>query len=127
MSYHIHFTLQLSYLYCLYIGLANLSLYVIGSGSGEAGSSYTLTCTVSLSIRARGSSVSIQWEGPGISTTAVNDDSSDKEISRHLALDPLTLAHSGIYTCTATYILNGRQTSGNDRKNIAVTSKWPHS
>lgn len=128
-SYSIYtpWSIILSYLFAVSIGLANPSVYVIGSGSREAGSSYTLTCTVSLSVRARGNSVSIQWEGPGISTTAVNDDSSDKEISRHLALDPLTLAHRGIYTCTATYMLNGRQTSGNGRKNIIVTSKWPHS
>ena len=79
-----------------------LSVELVGSGSMEVGSVYTLTCTVALSHRASDSSVSILWEGPSTheQTVAISDKGL---VTRQLSLDPLSLADSGDYTCTASY------------------------
>ena len=79
---------------------------VVGSGTGEVGSVYTLTCTVTLSHRARDSSVSILWQGPSTDEQTV-DTTDNREVTRQLSLDPLSLAHGGNYTCTASYSVDG--------------------
>ena len=79
---------------------------VMGSGTGEVGSVYTLTCTVTLSHRARDSSVSILWHGPSTDEQTV-DTTDNREVTRQLSLDPLSLAHGGNYTCTASYSVDG--------------------
>lgn len=96
---------------------------VTGSGSTAAGSSYTLTCRVTLSIRASGSSVSIQWQGPGPSTAGPTEDR-DTVVSSQLTLDPLTLAHGGDHTCTATYTVDGQIASGNGTKATKIISEF---
>ena len=79
---------------------------VVGSGTGEVGSVYTLTCTVTLPHRARDSSVSILWQGPSTDEQTV-DTTDNREVTRQLSLDPLSLAHGGNYTCTASYSVDG--------------------
>ena len=79
---------------------------VEGSGTGEIGSVYTLTCTVTLSNRTRDSSVSILWQGPSTDEQTV-DTTDNREVTRQLSLDPLSLAHGGNYTCTASYSVDG--------------------
>ena len=79
---------------------------VVGSGTGAVGSVYTLTCTVTLSHRARDSSVSILWQGPSTDEQTV-DTTDNREVIRQLSLDPLSLAHEGNYTCTASYSVDG--------------------
>ena len=100
---------------------------VVGSGSGEAGSSYTLTCTVTLGQITSDGSVSIQWQGPRphtITTTMYTDTRIDKRVSSRLPLDPLTLADGGDYTCTATYTVNDKTTSGSGSTTLVVISKF---
>ena len=87
-------------------GVGDLSVEVVGSGTGEVGSVYTLTCTVTLSHRARDSSVSILWQGPSTDEQTV-DTTDNREVTRQLSLDPLSLAHGGNYTCTASYSVDG--------------------
>ena len=77
------------------------------SGRGRVATAYTLTCTVILSHRVRDSSVSIQWQGPSTDDQPTVDSTDNRVITRHLSLDPLTLAHGGNYTCTAVYRVNG--------------------
>ena len=79
---------------------------MVGSGTGEVGSVYTLTCTVTLSHRARDSSVSILWQGPSTDEQTV-DTTDNREVTRQLSLDPLSLVHGGNYTCTASYSVDG--------------------
>ena len=83
-----------------------MSVKVVDSVTGEVGSVYTLTCTVTLSHRARDSSVSILWQGPSTDKQTV-DTTDNREVTRQLSLDPLSLAHGGNYTCTASYFVNG--------------------
>ena len=97
---------------------------VTDSGSGEAGSPYTLTCTVTLLHRASDSSVSIQWQGPHPHTvTTTNDISTNEMVSSQLPLDPLTLTDGGDYTCTATYTVGEKATTGNGSTTVVVISK----
>ena len=97
---------------------------LMGSGSGEVGSLYILTCTVTLSHRASDSSVSIQWQGPGLSHTDDDDDSTDNRVVvSELSLNPLTLAHGGDYTCTAEYTVDGEATIGSGNITLNVLSK----
>ena len=106
------------------VGLEDLSVNVVGSGSGEAGSPYTLTCTVTLSHRASDSSVSIQWQGPRPHTLSTTTDiSTDEMVSSQLALDPLTLADGGDYTCTATYKVDDKITTGSGNTTVIAISK----
>ncbi|CAI8048666.1 MAM domain-containing glycosylphosphatidylinositol anchor protein 1 [Geodia barretti] len=86
-----------------------MSVKLVGSGSREVGSVYTLTCTVALSHRARDSSVSIQWHGPSTDEQTV-DTTDNRELTSQLSLDPLSLAHGGDYTCTASYTVDGGTT-----------------
>ena len=97
---------------------------VTGPGSGEAGSPYTLTCTVTLLHRASDSSVSIQWQGPHRLTLPITTDMSTNEmVSSQLSLDPFTLADGGDYTCTATYAVGEKTTTGNGNTTVFVISK----
>ena len=98
---------------------------VEGSGSGVVGSLYTLTCTVTLSDRqTSGSSVSIQWQGPaGLSHSDDDDTTDNKVVVSQLALDPLTLAHGGDYTCTAEYTVNGHTTTESGMETLITISK----
>ena len=97
---------------------------VMRSGSGEVGSFYTLTCTVTLFHRASDSSVSIQWQGPGLSHTDDDDDddsTDNRVVVSELSLNPLTLGHGGDYTCTAQYSTVDGETvtkSGNITLNV---------
>ena len=102
-----------------------LSVEVEGSGSGVVGSLYTLTCTVTLSDRpASGSSVSIQWQGSaGLFHSADDDTPDNRVVVSQLALDPLTLAHGGDYTCTAEYTVNGQTATESGNKAVDVISK----
>ena len=79
---------------------------VVGSGTGEVGLVYSLICTVTLSHRARDSSVSILWQGPSTDEQTV-DTTDNREVTRQLSLDPLSLAHGGNYTCTSSYSMDG--------------------
>ena len=88
-------------------GVVEMSVEVRGSGRGRVGVVYTLTCTVTLSHRARDSSVSIQWQGQSADEQTTDDTTGNRVVTRHLSLDPLTLAHGGTYTCTAQYIVKG--------------------
>ena len=89
--------------------VSEISVELVGSGSREVGSVYTLTCTVALSHIASDSSVSILWEGP--STIEQTVDTTDSRIvTRHLSLDPLSLADGGNYTCTGSYTADGGTT-----------------
>ena len=82
---------------------------------------YILTCTVTLSHRARDSSVSIQWQGPSTDEQTTHDTTGNRVVTRHLSLDPLTLAHGGTYTCTAQYIVNGVEiTTGSGSETVAI-------
>ena len=106
----------------------SVTVTVMGSGSGEVGSLYTLTCTLTLSHRASDSSVSIQWQGPGLSHTDDDDDDDDSTNNRvvvsELSLNPLTLAHGGDYTCTAEYTVDGETTIGGGNRTLNVLSKF---
>ena len=100
----------------------------MGSGSGEVGSLYTLTCTVTLSHRASDSSVSIQWQGPGLSHTDDDDDDDDdstdnRVVVSELSLNPLTLGHGGDYTCTAEYTVDGETVTNSGNITLNVLSK----
>ena len=105
--------------------VTGITVEVEGSGSGVVGSLYTLTCTVTVSDRpASGSSVSIQWQGPaGLSHSDDNDTTDNRVVVSQLALDPLTLAHGGAYTCTAEYTVNGHTTTKSGNRAVSVTSK----
>ena len=98
---------------------------VDGSGPRVVGSLYTLTCIVTLSDRpASGSSVSIQWQGPaGLSHSDDDVTTDNRVVVSQLALDPLTLAHGGDYTCIAEYTVNGQTASGSGNRAVSVTSK----
>ena len=61
---------------------------------------------MTLSHRARDSSVSILWQGPSTDEQTV-DTTDNREVTRQLSLDPLSLAHGGNYTCTASYSVDG--------------------
>ena len=102
-----------------------MSVEVEGSGSGVVGSLYTLTCTVTLSDRpASGSSVSIQWQGPtGLSHSDDDDTTDNRVVVSQLALDPLTLAHGGDYTCTAEYTVNGQTITESEEEELFIISK----
>ena len=102
-----------------------ISVEAEGSGSGVVGSLYTLTCTVTLSDRpASGSSVSIQWQGPaGLSHSNDDDTTDNRVVVSQLALDPLTLAHGGDYTCTAEYTVNGQTATESGNRAVSVKSK----
>ena len=106
-------------------GIADVSVEVEGSGSGVAGSLYTLTCTVTLSDRpASGSSVSIQWQGPaGLSHSDDDDTPDNRVVVSQLALDPLTLAHGGDYTCTVEFTVNGQTATESGNRAVSVKSK----
>ena len=102
----------------------SMTVALMGSGSGEVGSLYTLTCTVTLSHRASDSSVSIQWQGPGLSHTDDDDDSTDNRVVvSELSLNPLTLGHGGDYTCTAEYTVDGDTTIDSGNTTLNVLSK----
>ena len=97
---------------------------VEGSGTGKVGSVYTLTCTVTLSHRARDSSVSILWQGPSTDEQTV-DTTDNREVTRQLSLDPLSLAHGGNYTCTASYSVDGGEpVTATDKEIIIPISKF---
>ena len=102
-----------------------LSVEVEESGSGVVGSLYTLTCTVTLSDRpASGSSVSIQWQGPaGLSHSDDDDTTDNRVVVSQLVLDPLTLAHGGVYTFTAEYTVYGHTTTESGNRAVDVISK----
>ena len=101
-----------------------MSVELVGSGSREVGSVYTLTCTVALSNRARDSSVSIQWHGPSTDEQTV-DTSENNLLIRELSLDPLSLAHGGNYTCTASYTVDGGKTlTTSDTERVIPISKF---
>ena len=101
-----------------------MSVELVGSGSREVGSVYTLTCTVALSHRARDSSVSIQWLGPSTDEQTV-DTTDNRELTRQLSLDPLSLAHGGDYTCTANYTVDGGTTvTTSDTEKVIPISKF---
>ena len=99
-----------------------LSVELVGSGSREVGSVYTLTCTVALSHRASDSSVSILWEGPSTHQQTV-DTTDSRLVTRQLSLDPLSLADSGDYTCTASYDEGTPKKSGTET--VTPISKSP--
>ena len=107
----------------------SVTVTVTGSGSGEVGSLYTLTCTVILSHRASDSSVSIQWQGPGLSHTDDDDDDDDdstdnRVVVSELSLNPLTLGHVGDYTCTAQYsTVDGETVTNSGNITLNVLSK----
>ena len=97
---------------------------VVDSGRGEVGSVYTLTCTVTLSHRARDSSVSILWQGPSTDEQIV-DTTDNREVTRQLSLDPLSLAHGGNYTCTARYSVDGGEpVTTSDTEIVVPISKF---
>ena len=97
---------------------------LVGSGSREVGSVYTLTCTVALSHRARDGSVSIQWLGPSTDEQTV-DTTDNRVVTRQLSLDPLSLAHGGNYTCTASYTVDGGTTvTTSDTERVIPISKF---
>ena len=102
---------------------SHISVEVDGSGSGVVGSLYTLTCAVTLSDRpASGSSVSIQWQGPADLSHSDDDDTTDNRVVvSQLALDPLTLAHGGDYTCTAEYTVNGYTTTESGMETLIIS------
>ena len=108
--------------------VTGITVEVEGSGSGVVGSLYTLTCTVTVSDRpTSGSSVSIQWQGPaGLSHSDDDDTTDNRVVVSQLALDPLTLAHGGDYTCTADYIVNGHTTTGSGMETIIITGMVTH-
>ena len=82
---------------------------------------------VTLSHRASDSSVSIQWQGPGLSHTDDDDDDDDSTDNRvvvsELSLNPLALGHGGDYTCTAEYTVDGETTIGSGNRTLNVLSK----
>ena len=104
----------------------SVTVTVMGSGSGEVGSLYTLTCTVTLSHRASDSSVSIQWQGPGLSHTDDDDDddsTDNRVVVSELSLNPLILAHGGDYSCTAEYTVDGETVTKSGNITLNVLSK----
>ena len=98
------------------------SVEVTASGSAMAGSSLTLTCTVTLPTGVS-EAPTVQWEGPGLSTTGSVGGSGSTYTSQQ-TLDPLTLSQAGDYTCTATYTESGETSpEGSDTVTVTVISK----
>ena len=95
---------------------------VAAPGSAMAGSSLTLTCTVTLPTGVS-ETPTVQWEGPGLSTTGSVGGSGSTYTSQQ-TLAPLTLSQAGDYTCTATYTENGETSpEGSDTVTVTVTSE----
>ena len=95
---------------------------VAAPGSAMAGSSLALTCTVTLPTGVS-EIPTVQWEGPGLSTTGSVGGSGSTYTSQQ-TLDPLTLSQAGDYTCTATYTENGETSpGGSDTVTVTVTSE----
>ena len=93
---------------------------VAAPGPAMAGSSLTLTCTVTLPTGVS-ETPTVQWEGPGLSTTGSVGGSGSNYTSQQ-TLDPLTLSQAGDYTCTATYTVDGVP-EGSDTVTVTVTSE----
>ena len=99
-------------------------MMVSGEGSGVVGISYTLTCTVSLPSGVEPDSLDIQWLGP--STDEQTVDTTDNRVrTSQLSLDPLSLAHGGDYTCTASYTVDGgTAVTTSDTERVIPISKF---
>ena len=79
---------------------------------------------MTLSHRARDSSVSILWQGPSTDEQTV-DTTDNREVTRQLSLDPLSLAHGGNYTCTASYSVDGGEpVTTSDTEMVIPISKF---
>ena len=96
-------------------------MVVSGEGSGVAGTSYTLTCRVSLPSGVEPDSLDIQWLGPSTDEQTV-DTTDSRVVTSQLSLDPLSLAHGGDYTCTASY--TGTTVTTSDTERVIPISKF---
>ena len=124
MSYYADASNKIFSVVLIIIAVGEMSVELVGSGSREVGSVYTLTCTVALSHRARDSSVSIQWLGPSTDEQTV-DTTDNRVVTSQLSLDPLSLAHGGDYTCTASYTVDGGTTvTTSDTERVIPISKF---
>ena len=95
-----------------------------GEGSGVVGTSYTLTCRVSLPSGVEPDSLDIQWLGPSTDEQTV-DTTDNRVVTSQLSLDPLSLAHGGDYTCTASYTVDGGTTvTTSDTERVIPISKF---
>ena len=99
-------------------------MVVSGEGSGVVGTSYTLTCRVSLPSGVEPDSLDIQWRGPSTDEQTV-DTTDNRVVTSQLSLDPLSLAHGGDYTCTASYTVDGGTTvTTSDTERVIPISKF---
>ena len=95
-------------------------------GEPEAGTSYTITCTVSI-IAGVPIIPDIDWSGHGIDMPWVTIGGTIREggvHTRQVTIIPLTLAHGGEYTCSASFSLNGvTSRQGIDHTTLSVISE----